>query len=239
LELGSNELAFRPLFQHVRESFIARLADGRWRPGMMLPSEQQLATELRVGQGTVRKALDALALENVLVRKQGKGTFVAFPEEGRLHFQFYRIRPDTGEYLPPENTVRSIRKIRADAETTQKLGLADDGEVWQIDRTKRLDGKIVSIDRIRVSAAKVPELEQVHNNLYVMYAVQFGQIVTSATERLKSLNASREDAELLGCREGDAILTIDRVASGLDGAPIEWRVSHCLTENFHYLSELR
>ena len=239
MELGSNELAFRPLFQHVRESFIARLADGRWRPGMMLPSEQQLASELGVGQGTVRKALDSLALENVLVRKQGKGTFVAFPEEGRLHFQFYRIRPDVGEYVPPENTVRSIRKIRSDAETKQKLGLVRHGDVWQIERTKRLGGEIVSIDRIRISAAKVPALDQVHNNLYVMYAVQFGQIVTSAVERLKSLNATAEDAELLGCREGAAILTVDRVASGLDGAPIEWRVSHCLTEHFHYLSELR
>ena len=206
---------------------------------MTLPSEQQLASELGVGQGTVRKALDALAMENLLVRRQGKGTIVAFPEESRLHYQFYRMRPDNGAYTPPENSVRAVRKSPANALAQEKLRLNKMDQVWEIERTKRLGAVVISVDRIFISVTKFPKIDDVSDNLYVMYATCFGQIVASAVDRIKSANASREDSELLGCRRGAAILIIDRVAIGLDGAPIEWRLTSCLTDSAHYLSELR
>ncbi len=239
---GTNEIAFRPLYQHVRDHLFARLIDGRWKPGMLLPSEQQLAGELGVGQGTVRKALDVLALENLLVRKQGRGTFVAFPEEGRLHFQFYRLRADDGEICLPDSAIHSLAKVRASTEAKEKLGLKRQAEVWEIERTRSLRGEIVTVEQIVLPAAKFPgldRLEEIPNNVYVLYATEFGQIVTRATERLKSVNAGRHDCELLGCKRGAALLLIDRVAFGLDGAPVEWRVSRCTTEHFHYLSELK
>src|SRR5262249_5221027 len=68
---------FRPLYAQVKELLIARLVRGEWRPGGVLPSEFSLAATFGVSQGTVRKALDEMAAQNLVVRRQGRGTFVA------------------------------------------------------------------------------------------------------------------------------------------------------------------
>lgn len=239
---SSDDLTFRPLYLHVRDSLFNRLIDGRWKPGMLLPSEQQLAGELGVAQGTVRKALDALALENFLVRKQGRGTYVAFPEEGRLHFQFYRLRPDGGDTCVPDSTVHALRRVRADAEARERLGLRRQADVWELERTRSLDGRVVTLERVVLSVARFPkldELPQLPNNVYVLYAANYSQIITRATERLKAVTATAHDCELLDCRMDAPLLLIDRVAYGLDDAPVEWRVSRSTTADFHYLSELK
>ena len=69
----STRVGFRPLYMQVHEELTRHLAAGRWQPGTMLPSEQELARELGVSQGTVRKALDAMTAERILVRRQGRG----------------------------------------------------------------------------------------------------------------------------------------------------------------------
>ena len=66
----SETLGFRPLYQQVRGMFLRRIADGTWAPGDALPNEHALALELGVSQGTVRKALDSLAAENLVERRQ-------------------------------------------------------------------------------------------------------------------------------------------------------------------------
>src|SRR5919202_6832930 len=93
-------LGYRPLYRQVRALLVRRLAEGVWQPGQLLPSEGQLAAELGVSQGTVRKALDALTAERLLVRRQGRGTFVAEHEDGTFHF--FRLVPDAGAPSFPE-----------------------------------------------------------------------------------------------------------------------------------------
>jgi GntR family transcriptional regulator len=78
---AAEPLRFRPLYLQVKSMLVRRLADGTWIPGASLPSEAMLAAEIGVSQGTVRKALDELASENLLVRRQGRGTFVAGHDE--------------------------------------------------------------------------------------------------------------------------------------------------------------
>ena len=64
---------------------------GEWKPGEIIPSEVELAARYKVSQGTVRKAIDELAADNLLVRRQGKGTFVATHNEDRVQFRFLRL----------------------------------------------------------------------------------------------------------------------------------------------------
>ena len=98
-------VGFKPLYAQVKDRLIRRLVDGTWPPGMALPSEFELADELKVSQGTVRKALDAMTAANLLVRRQGRGTFVAEPEESRILFQFFHLKPDSGEVTFPQSAV--------------------------------------------------------------------------------------------------------------------------------------
>jgi len=69
--------AFSPLYQQIKTLLVRSLQAGEWKPGEAIPSEMDLAARFKVSQGTVRKAIDELAAENLLVRRQGKGTFVA------------------------------------------------------------------------------------------------------------------------------------------------------------------
>src|ERR1700741_2827438 len=89
--------AFSPLYQQIKTLLVRSLQAGEWKPGEAIPSEMELAARFKGSQGTVRKAIDNLATENLLVRRQGKGTFVATHGEQTVQFRFLRLAPDDGE----------------------------------------------------------------------------------------------------------------------------------------------
>ncbi|MBY0421758.1 MAG: GntR family transcriptional regulator, partial [Parvularculaceae bacterium] len=127
---------FRPLYQQVRELLLARIASGVWRPAESLPSEQTLAGELGVSHGTVRKALDSLAADNLVERRQGKGTYVVEHTQESAHFRFFKITHASGERAMPECRKSSILRRAAKAGERAKLDLAEGGEVFQIRRDR-------------------------------------------------------------------------------------------------------
>ena len=235
-------LRFRPLYSQVREALVSRLIDGTWPPGMHLPSEHQLAAELGVSQGTVRKALDAMAADNLLVRRQGRGTFVAEPEDGRMVFQFFKIVSDDGLRSLPDSSVIRVRKADPTPLEQDRLQLSKGRSVWSIDRTRELDGRTVITERICLPADRFPGLDRIDpfpNNVYALYAQAFGLIIARAEERLKAATASIADAALLDCPEGTPLIEVSRTGYALDETPVEWRVSRCLTDQFHYAVSLK
>src|SRR3569623_310751 len=111
--------AFSPLYQQIKGLILQSLQAGEWKPGAAIPSEMDLAARYRVSQGTVRKAIDELAAENLVVRRQGKGTFVATHAEQHVQYRFLRLVPDSGDLDsegPAHRTVLECRRIRASAE---------------------------------------------------------------------------------------------------------------------------
>ena len=233
--------SFRPLYQQLRDIFVRRLGDGTWQPGAMLPSEFDLARELDVSQGTVRKTLDDLAVERLVVRRQGRGTYAAEHNEQRILFQFFKLQPDGGARAFPESRVLRVSEGAANPAERRNLGLARGAKALRIRRLRSLGGAPVIAETITVPAAMFPGLARagVPNNLYGLYSEKFGVTVASASERLKAVRLSGAEAALLGVPPGTAALHIDRLAHALDGRAAEWRVSLCLTEYFHYLSELK
>ena len=235
-------LRFRPLYSQVREALVGRLIDGSWPPGMHLPSEHQLAAELGVSQGTVRKALDAMAADNLLVRRQGRGTFVAEPEDGRMVFQFFKIVSDDGRRSLPDSSVIRVGKADPTPIEQDMLQLSADRPVWFIDRTRELDGRTIIAERIYLPADRFPDLDRIDpfpNNVYALYAQAFGLIIARAEERLKATTASKADAARLDCRAGEPLIEVSRTGYALDETPVEWRVSRCLTDQYHYAVSLK
>jgi len=235
-------LGFRPLYSQVREALVNRLIDGSWPPGFLLPSEQQLAAELGVSQGTVRKALDAMAADNLLVRQQGRGTFVAEPEDGRMLFQFFRLGSDDGRRTLPDSCVFAVKQAAAGPEEREMLDLPPQAQVWRIDRTRQMDGRTLIVERITLPADRFADLDQVDpipNNVYGLYSQQYGLTIARAEEQLKAVAASAADARHLDCPAGTPLMQINRIGYGLDGTPLEWRVSRCLTDGFHYSVSLK
>ncbi len=242
-ERNKTSPAFEPLYVKVKARFLERLASGAWAPGVLLPSEFELARMYRVSQGTVRKALDALTQQNLLVRRQGKGTFVATHTVDRALFYFFKLvgKGDKREY--PESRVLSCREGPAQAEERSRLGLAAKARVVRIVRVRSLAGRDCIFERICVPAALFPQLgmedrTQLPNTLYQYYEQTYGITITRAVERVRAVAASRRDARYLNVPEGGPLLEIDRLATNLDGRPIEWRVSRCDARDHYYLATL-
>lgn len=233
-------LASKPLYRQVRETLVRRMVDGVWAPGEPLPSEMQLAAELGVSQGTVRKALDEMAAENLVTRRQGRGTFVARHDEERILFQFFKIVGDDGERHFPASHVLGIEKARATVTEAAVLGLARNKRVLRIRRMRTIGGTPLIVEDLTLPEHLFPGLADapVPNNLYGLYATRYGITVARAREKLKAVACTPEDALQLGIAAGTPVLTIDRLGYGLEGQPVEWRVSTCVTSAFHYLSDM-
>jgi GntR family transcriptional regulator len=234
-------LEFHPLYRQVKKVLTARIADGVWQPGAMLPSEIEISADLGVSYGTVRKALDEMSAENLVVRRQGRGTFVALHDEARILFQFFKLSPDSGERSYPDSRVLSVRVTACDEEAARRLALRRNASVVVIERVRTIADRPCVFERITLPRAMFPRIEKrrLPNNLYELYRSSYGVTIARATERLKAVAAESSTAKQLGLVAGAPLLSIDRVAFGIDGRPAEWRLSLCDTTAIHYLSDLR
>lgn len=233
---------FKPLYLQVKESLTRRLIEGSWLPGQLIPSEMDLARELSVSQGTVRKALDTMTADNLLIRRQGRGTYVASPEESRILFNFFRMVPDNGERTFPDSHI--VRRVKGKATRAEMsaLALAEGAEVWRIERVRTLGTTPLIVETIALPAGRFPgfaKLGDIPNNVYRLYSDNWGITIASAVERLKAVAASERDAAHLGCEPGEPLLEIARVASDLEQSPVELRVSRCRTDEVHYRADLK
>jgi GntR family transcriptional regulator len=234
-------LGYRPLYKQVRDMLVRRLAEGAWQPGQVIPSEFQLAEELGVSQGTVRKALDSMTTERLLVRQQGRGTFVAEHSDEHLLFHFFRLIPDRGAPAYPTSSLISVKEIVANPDEKKHLALDPNAKVIRVRRLRSLSSGPAILEDITLSKAKFSGLlhRELPNNLYALYANEYGVTIGQAREKLKAVVLDAKQALLLGVSPGTPALQIDRVAHDLENRPVEWRLSFCLTETVHYLSDLK
>ena len=240
------KLEAQPLYAKVRANMVDRLISGQWKPGQMLPSEIAIAEELGVHQGTVRKALDEMTAEGLVIRKQGRGTFVAEAEDQSILFRFYRLTPDgtegdTSRSFPDSTYL--LRELR-DASTEERdvIGLQTNDKVWNIERVRSEGGTPILWERLVLPQHPFPDLDHhktLPNNVYQLYSTEYGVIIARVLEDLRAVSASKEIAAHLDVPENTPLLEIDRRAIALDGSVVEWRVSHCRTDMMHYRNELR
>jgi GntR family transcriptional regulator len=228
---------FRPLYRQVYEIVVRRVVQGEWRPGEALPSEQNLAKELGVSQGTIRKVFDALTAEKVLVRHQGKGTFIAENTQERAQFRFFRMARPGGKRLSPTLGSESVRVRAARAPERERLELAREARVVEISRVRLLDG-IAAIRELIVLPADlftgIEKISELPNSLYSLYQAKFGVTIVTTHEELSAQLASPEDHRQIGVEIGSPVLVIDRLAVCLPERKVEWRLSRVRSDNLVY-----
>jgi GntR family transcriptional regulator len=228
---------YRPLYRQVYDFVVKQIAEAVWRPSEPLPSEQALAEQLQVSQGTVRKALDALVMEKLIERRQGKGTFVAEQTQERALFRFFRLAEPGGARAIPTSAVEAVRRRPARAAERRKLGLAQGEQVVEILRTRLVDGQPVIFERNILPLRYFPDIERrqpLPNTLYAMFQQVYGIHIVSAEEELRAVAAGPEDVRRLPLALGAPLMQIERVALALDGRRVEWRISRCDTSRFVY-----
>jgi GntR family transcriptional regulator len=232
-----NAPQYRPLYSQVYESLVKQIADGVWRPGQALPSEQALALQLGVSQGTVRKALDALAVDKVIERRQGKGTYVAELTQERSLFRFFRLTRSDGARAVPTSGEETVKRRRVRAQEAKALGIPATAEVIEITRTRFVDDTPIASERIVVPREYFPDLDRhapLPNALYALYQREYGINIVSTEEKLSADSAGRDDVRRMRLALGAPLLQVERVALAVDGRRVEWRLSRCDTSKLTY-----
>lgn len=219
---------FHPLYRQVKELLLRRVLSGDWKPGELLPSEAKLAEEFQVSQGTVRKALEEMAAEHLVVRHQGKGTFVtARGAEQPVHF----FSMTTADHVPvgPRTTVSlGMNVVPADAEAQKNLQVAPGVDVIRIYRVRAIEETPAICDDITLEHARFPNFvdllnEQPNANAYLIMEKEYGILVVRADEWVGAVAAGEREAKALDVAVGYPLLQIFRISYGLDGKPVEVR----------------
>ena len=238
-----------PLYRQAKSALLRLLESGQLAPGQLLPNEAQLAQALQVSIGTLRKAVDELVHEHILVRRQGKGTFVALHNNDRFMFQFFHVepRPDVFDArVVPEREYPVVDNIgfasgQADENEAHALRMRVGDAVWRIDNALNLGGQCVLHDRIIISAAlfrglTAKRFQERPSTIYNLYQTDHGISVIRAQERARAVSASHDVARVLGLRVGTPVMEVHRVAITFGERPVELRISTINTQTHDYVS---
>jgi GntR family transcriptional regulator len=241
--LAAGTATSAPLYREVKRLLTESLQAREWEPGAALPAEPQLARRFHVSIGTLRKAVDELVAEQVLVRQQGRGTFVATHGPSRLMFQFFRIVREDGEKQLPEPELLGFERGRAEAHEAAALRIRPGERVLRVRNLLRLAGDPIVLDEIVLAQRVFPDLgerafRERDSTIYSLYQTRYGINVVRASERLRATSADRASARILGIEPGAPLLEIHRIAMTYHSAPVELRRSLVNTVRHAYSSEL-
>jgi GntR family transcriptional regulator len=236
--------AFSPLYRQIKSLIVASLQGGEWLPGEAIPSELELAARFKVSQGTVRKAIDEMAAENLVVRRQGKGTFVASHAEATARFRFLRLTPDDGGDAPElQRRLLDCRRQRAPAEVARVLAMKSGEAAVQVRRLLLAEGRPLVLDDLWLPAAlfkglSAERLTTWRGALYRLFEAEFSISMIRAEEKLRAVAAGDEAAALLEVAPGTPLLQVDRLAYTYGDRPVELRRGLYLTTAHHYRNVL-
>lgn len=234
---------FSPLYRQIKDLIMQGLASGEWHPGEAIPSEAELAIRFNVSQGTVRKAIDEMAAENLVVRKQGKGTYVASHNDPRAFFRFLRVVPNEGGVSVPQSVPLECWRAKAGQEAARVLDIAPGAPIIIVRRVLKFNGKPVVLDEIYLpgeifQGLSLEVMQEYQGSLYSLFETRFGVRMIRAEERIRAVAADRASAEQLAVDAGSPLLSVERVTYTYGDKPVEWRRGLYATAEHYYLNEL-
>ncbi len=235
--------SFSPLYQQIKTLMTGRLQAGEWLPGEAIPSEMELAARFKVSQGTVRKAVDELAADNLLVRRQGKGTFVSTHAEVTVQYRFLRLMPDGGRAGGAQRRFIDCRRLRAPADVARALDLKSGDSVVQVRRVLSFEGAPTVLDDIWLpgqlfKGLTAERLSDYRGPMYGLFESEFGVRMIRAEEKIRAVAADASSGPLLGVAFGAPLLSVERLSLTYGDKPVELRRGLYNTLVHHYRNEL-
>ncbi len=238
--------AFSPLYQQIKALILQSLQSGEWKPSTAIPSEMELAARYRVSQGTVRKAIDELASENLLVRRQGKGTFVATHAEQHVQYRFLRLFPEDGDLAsegPAQRQIIDCKRARASIDIARALAIRPGDPVLQVRRVLSFGGVPTILEDLWLPGAPfkgltAERLRDYDGPMYALFETEFGVRMVRAEEKIRAVLPDADQCALLKVGEHTPLLSVERTAFTYNDAPMEIRRGLYLTDTHHYRNTL-
>ena len=227
----------QPLYQQLQRALREAIQNHVLAPDDALPAERQIATDLEISRITVRKAIEGLVEEGLLVRRQGSGNFVA----GRIEKNFAKLTSFSEDMRARGRTPRSEWLKRAEGAVTPEealaLRLSPGAPVFRFHRLRFADEAPMCLEYATVAASCLPSLDAVGASLYEALAAA-GSRPVRALQRLRALLLNEEQARLLQAEEGDAGLLVERVGFLRDGRAVEYCQSFFRGDTYDFVAEL-
>lgn len=238
--------AFSPLYQQIKGLILQNLQSGEWKPSESIPSEMELAARYRVSQGTVRKAIDELASEHLLIRRQGKGTFVATHAEDHVQYRFLKLFPDRGDLAsegPAQRDIVDCKRSRASADVARALMLRTGDAVLQVRRVLSFGGIPTILEDLWLPATPfkgltAERLAGYQGPMYALFETEFGVRMVRADEKIRAVLPDASQSQLLKVAPSAPLLSVERVAYTYNDTPMELRRGFYCTEHHHYRNAL-
>lgn len=238
--------AFSPLYRQIKALILQSLQAGEWKPGEAIPSEMELAARYRVSQGTVRKAIDEMAADNLVIRRQGKGTFVATHAEQQVQFRFLKLVPDLGtpgSEGPAQRDIVDCRRTRATADIARALALRAGEATLQVRRVLSYGGVPTIVEDLWLPATPfkgltAERLSDYHGPMYALFETEFNVRMVRADEKIRAIAAAGGLELLLQVPLGTPLLSVERVAYTYRDVPMELRRGYYRTDTHHYHNTL-
>ena len=238
--------AFSPLYQQIKVLILQSLQAGEWKPSTAIPSEIELAGRFKVSQGTVRKAIDELASENLLVRRQGKGTFVATHAERQIQYRFLKLIPDNGDPSsegPAQRDIIDCKRTRASVEVAKALAIRTGDAVLQVRRVLSFASTPTILEDLWLPAAPfkgltAERLRDYNGPMYALFETEFDVRMVRADEKIRAVLPDAEQRALLNTDAQTPLLSVERIAYTYNDAPMEMRRGLYLTSKHYYRNAL-
>jgi GntR family transcriptional regulator len=238
--------AFSPLYQQIKVLILQSLQAGEWKPSTAIPSEMELAARFKVSQGTVRKAIDELASENLLVRRQGKGTFVATHAERQIQYRFLKLIPDNGDPSsegPAQRHIIDCKRSRASMEVARALAIRQADAVLQVRRVLSFASTPTILEDLWLPAAPfkgltAERLRDYDGPMYALFETEFDVRMVRAEEKIRAVLPDAEQCALLKISPQSPLLSVERIAYTYNDVPMEMRRGLYLTNKHYYRNAL-
>ena len=232
-----DESSSLPLYQQLQRALRQAIETRQIGPEDALPPERDIAQDFQISRITVRKAIDGLVTEGLLVRRQGAGTFVC----SRVEKNFSKLTSFSEDMRARGRAPRSVWLRKSEGSVTPEEALtlrsSPGTPVYRFHRIRYADDAPMSIEYATVLASCLPSLDAVESSLYEALE-RAGNRPVRALQRLRAVLFTAEQAKLLQIRERDAGLLVERVGFMKDGRAMEFTQSYFRGDIYDFVAEL-
>ena len=230
-------------YKRVKYSITELLRQNKWRHNQAIPSEPILAARYQVSIGTIRRAINELVAENILVREQGRGTFVVSHTPDYMLNVFFRIESSEGVRELPHSKLLSFEKIRATQLVAKKLAIKPYEKVYKVKTLLSFRYQPAIVDEIYLSEKMFPNLNESffsdrNETLYGLFQRVYGITVLNISETIEAIPGNSDISKLLKLKINMPILCVKRVAYAYKGKPVDMRIRYIHSRKYRYFNNL-
>lgn len=232
-----------PLYEQIKRKILVALEQGVWNAGELIPSEIELANSYHVSSGTIRKALDELVAQHILIRRQGSGTFVATHQEEQSKFRFLHLANSHGKIKESTNKILFCSHQKAPEAVYKAFEMHPDDIFVHIRRLMSFNLQPIVFEDIwfpcpMFESLNLELLQAWTGTLYGLIENQFGIHMIHAQERISAVMPTEIAREYLQIDKSIPVLDIFRTSYSFGEKPIEVRQAQYVTMEYHYLNHL-